>query len=134
VWMVALGTGLYLAYIPFNCFLFDRFVAVAGPYVGVSANAGFLIYLADSAGYTGSVGLLLVKHFYAPDISWLNFFIEAIYATAFVGGGLVVSSWLYFQWKWHIEWKPQKHVVDNEAGPVFSASLNAPLNAPLNER
>ncbi|MEH6451303.1 MAG: DUF5690 family protein, partial [Oleispira sp.] len=33
VWMVALGTGLYLAYIPFNCFLFDRFVAVAGPYV-----------------------------------------------------------------------------------------------------
>ena len=134
VWMVALGTGLYLAYIPFNCFLFDRFVAVAGPYVGVSANAGFLIYLADSAGYTGSVGLLLVKHFYAPDISWLNFFIEAIYATAFVGGGLVVSSWLYFQWKWHIEWKPQKHVEDNEAGPVFSASLNAPLNAPLNER
>ncbi|MEH6449352.1 MAG: DUF5690 family protein, partial [Oleispira sp.] len=107
---------------------------VAGPYVGVSANAGFLIYLADSAGYTGSVGLLLVKHFYAPDISWLNFFIEAIYATAFVGGSLVVSSWLYFQWKWHIEWKPQKHVENNEAGLVFSAPLSAPLNAPLNER
>ena len=107
VWMVALGTGLYLAYIPFNCFLFDRFVAVAGPTMGISANAGFLIYLADSAGYTGSVGLLLVKHFYAPDISWLHFFIESIYVTAFVGGGLVVSSWLYFQWKWHLQWQPQ---------------------------
>lgn len=100
VWMVMLGTGLYLAYIPFNCFLFDRFVALAAPYLGISANAGFLIYLADSAGYTGSVGLLLVKHFYAPDISWLNFFIDAVYATAFLGGGLVVSSWLYFQWQW----------------------------------
>ena len=107
VWMVALGTGLYLAYIPFNCFLFDRFVAVAGPTMGISANAGFLIYLADSAGYTGSVGLLLVKHFYAPDISWLHFFIESIYVTAFVGGGLVVSSWLYFQWKWHLQWQQQ---------------------------
>jgi len=127
LWMVALGTGLYLAYIPFNCFLFDRFVAVAGPYVGVSANAGFLISLADSAGYTGSVGLLLVKHFYAPDISWLIFFIEAVYTTAFVGGGLVTSSWLYFQWKWHIQWTSRE-----EAGQTISASLNAPINAPIN--
>lgn len=97
VWMVALGTGLYLAYIPFNCFLFDRFVALAG---GV-ANAGFLIYLADSAGYTGSVGLLLVKHFYAPDLSWLNFFVSAIYTTALVGGSLVIASWLYFRIRFH---------------------------------
>lgn len=97
VWMVALGTGLYLAYIPFNCFLFDRFVAVAG---GV-ANAGFLIYLADSAGYTGSVGLLLVKHFQAPDLSWLKFFIQACYFTAIAGGALVTTSWLYFRWRFH---------------------------------
>ena len=95
IWMVALGTGLYLAYIPFNCFLFDRFVALAG---GV-ANAGFLIYLADSAGYTGSVGLLLVKHFYAADISWLNFFVSAIYTTAIIGAALVTMSWLYFRWR-----------------------------------
>lgn len=96
-WMVLLGTGLYLAYIPYNCFLFDRFVAVA--VMGGAANAGFLIYLADSAGYTGSVGLLLVRHFLAPDLSWLNFFIEAIYATAVGGGVLVVLSWLYFRWR-----------------------------------
>lgn len=96
-WMVLLGTGLYLAYIPYNCFLFDRFVAVA--VTGGAANAGFLIYLADSAGYTGSVGLLLVRHFFAPDLSWLNFFIEAIYVTAVGGGVLVVLSWLYFRWR-----------------------------------
>lgn len=95
VWMVVLGVGLYLAYIPFNCFLFDRFVAIAG---GV-ANAGFLIYLADSAGYTGSVALLLIKHFGAPDISWLHFFVQAIYSTAIIGGGLVTGSWIYFRFK-----------------------------------
>lgn len=98
-WMVALGTGLYLAYIPFNCFLFDRFVAVAG---GV-ANAGFLIYLADSAGYTGSVGLLLVKHLYAQDLSWLNFFVQAIYFTAITGGCLVTASWIYFRWRFQAQ-------------------------------
>lgn len=97
VWMVFLGTGLYLAYIPFNCFLFDRFVAIAG---GV-ANAGFLIYLADSAGYIGSVSLLLVKHFHSPDLSWLAFFIQAIYVTAIVGGGLTLTSWLYFRWRFY---------------------------------
>jgi len=110
VWMVALGTGLYLAYIPFNCFLFDRFVAVAG---GV-ANAGFLIYLADSAGYTGSVGLLLVKHFQAPDLSWLNFFIQACYFTAIVGGALVTISWLYFRWRFHSH--------ENRAAPSVTTS------------
>lgn len=95
LWMVLVGTGLYLAYIPYGCFLFDRLVAVAG---GV-ANAGFLIYLADSAGYIGSFTLLLVKHFHMPDISWLTFFTEAIYLTAIVGGALVVMSGVYFYFR-----------------------------------
>jgi len=107
VWMVTLGTGLYLAYIPFNCFLFDRFVAIAG---GV-ANAGFLIYLADSAGYLGSVSLLLMKHFHAPDLSWLNFFIQACYVTAILGAGLVTTSWLYFRWRFHPQVKASQSTI-----------------------
>ena len=101
VWMVLLGSGLYLSYIPFNCFLFDRFVAIAG---GV-ANAGFLIYLADSAGYVGSVSLMLVKNFYSPDLSWLTFFINAIYVTAIVGGSLTFIAWVYFRWRFFIDAK-----------------------------
>ena len=97
--------------------MFDRFVALAG---GV-ANAGFLIYLADSAGYTGSVGLLLVKHFYAADISCLNFFVSAVYSTAIIGGALVTLSWLYFRWRFfRTERQPQKQPLAS----VPAARLN----------
>ena len=53
--MILAGSGLYLAYNPFNAVLFDRLVAVSGR----AANAGFLIYVADFSGYMGSAALLL---------------------------------------------------------------------------
>jgi hypothetical protein len=53
-WMILTGIGIYLAYAPFSAVLFDRMVALSRS----PGNAGFLIYLADSFGYGGSVGLL----------------------------------------------------------------------------
>ncbi|MDK1312049.1 DUF5690 family protein [Pseudoalteromonas ardens] len=91
-WMVWLGAGLYIAYIPYNCFLFDRMISA----VGSTANAGFLIYLADSAGYLGSVSILLYRTFASPEISWLAFFIQLCYLVAILGGALVVGSMVYF--------------------------------------
>ncbi|MEW6994735.1 DUF5690 family protein [Colwelliaceae bacterium MEBiC 14330] len=91
-WMVWLGAGLYIAYIPYNCILFDRMISA----VGSTANAGFLIYLADSAGYLGSVSILLYRTFASPDISWLSFFIQLCYLVALLGGALVVASMAYF--------------------------------------
>ena len=91
-WMVLLGAGLYIAYIPYNCFLFDRLVSS----VGVTANAGFLIYLADSAGYLGSVSILLYKTFASPNISWLHFFINLCYLVSSAGAALVIGSLIYF--------------------------------------
>jgi len=94
-WMVWLGAGLYIAYIPYNCFLFDRMISA----VGSTANAGFLLYLADSAGYLGSVSILLYRTFASPDISWLAFFIQLCYVVSIVGGLLVTSSVIYFSYK-----------------------------------
>ena len=91
-WMVLLGAGLYLSYIPYNCFLFDRMISA----VGGAANAGFLIYLADSAGYIGSVGILLYRTFATPELSSLDFFIAACYWVAIIVGLLVLSSLIYF--------------------------------------
>lgn len=91
-WMVLLGAGLYTAYIPYNCFLFDRMIAA----VGVTANAGFLIYLADSAGYLGSVSILLYRTFSSAQLSWLEFFINLCYFVSVVGAGLVACSMSYF--------------------------------------
>lgn len=80
-WMIAGGAGLYLAYTPFNAMLFDRMIA----YSGTVATAGFLIYVADSTGYLGSVALLLFRNFGAVDLPWLPFFVAAAYATSLTG-------------------------------------------------
>jgi hypothetical protein len=91
-WMIASGAGLYIVYTPFNAMLFDRLVAVSGRV----ANAGFLIYVADSAGYAGSVALLLWRNFALLKVEWLTVFKYAAYTTSVVGIVLVSLSLGYF--------------------------------------
>ena len=81
VWMILAGAGLYIAYNPINAVLFDRMVAVSGRV----ANAGFLIYVADSCGYMGSIALLLWRNFGQASLNWLQFFIFGAYVTGIVG-------------------------------------------------
>ncbi len=92
VWMILAGSGLYVAYNPVNAVLFDRLVAVSGR----AANAGFLIYVADSSGYMGSVALLLWRNFGQPSLNWLQFFILGAYVTAIVGSVATLFAALYF--------------------------------------
>ncbi len=91
-WMIASGAGLYVVYTPFNAMLFDRLVAVSGRV----ATAGFLIYVADSAGYAGSCALLLWRNFTLLRVEWLTVFRYAAYATSAAGLVLVSLSLLYF--------------------------------------
>jgi hypothetical protein len=92
VWMILAGSGLYIAYNPINAVLFDRLVAVSGR----AANAGFLIYVADSSGYMGSVALLLWRNFGQASLDWLQFFTLGAYVTALAGGAATVVAALYF--------------------------------------
>ena len=57
--MILVGFGAYLAYVPFGCVLFDRLIAT----VGFVATAGFMIYVTDAFGYVGSVSVMLYKNF-----------------------------------------------------------------------
>ncbi|SCW92077.1 hypothetical protein SAMN02927924_04119 [Sphingobium faniae] len=91
-WMILSGAGLYLGYTPFNAMLFDRMIAA----LGRAGNAGFLIYIADSSGYLGSIALLFYRSFAVPDIDWLPFFIACAYATAVSVGVLTLLSALQF--------------------------------------
>ncbi len=91
-WMILVGTGLYLGYVPFSAMLFDRLIAL----LGRPANAGFLIYVADASGYGGSVGLLVYRSLAAPKIAWLHFFTGCIYAVAALVALLASLSALYF--------------------------------------
>ncbi len=53
--MVACGVGLYVPYVAFHTTVFERIIAAAGR----PCNIGFLMYLADSAGYLGYTAILL---------------------------------------------------------------------------
>jgi MFS family permease len=98
-WMILLGMGLYLGYVPFNSILFDRMIA-AFQYV---STVGFLIYLADAFGYLGSIGVLLYKELAQPDLSWLDFFIHAGYVMSVTGTIFMIASMSYFHFK-HQRW------------------------------
>ena len=92
-WMIALGAGLYLAYTPFNALLFDRFIAASGR----TGTAGFLIYVADAAGYAASVALLLFRSFTGVKLSWVDFLIAISYSAALAGLVVIVAAGVYFQ-------------------------------------
>lgn len=91
-WMIITGAGLYLAYTPFNAMLFDRMIAT----LGTVSNAGFLIYIADSSGYAGSVALLIWRSLFAPGRNWLPVFINCAYFAALVVAGFTLCSAIYF--------------------------------------
>jgi len=95
MWMILIGLGLYLGYVPFNSIFFDRLLA-AFKYVG---TVGFLIYVADSFGYLASVGVMFFKEFGHANLSWLEFFISSGYIISMVGSILIAGSMLYFHIK-----------------------------------
>jgi hypothetical protein len=96
VWMIIYGTGIYIGYLPFNSILFDRLIAAFGS----NSNAGFFIYMADSFGYLGSVGVLIFKSFLKMNISWLEFISSIMLPLAFTGMILTIIAYLYLKMKY----------------------------------
>ena len=96
-WMILSGAGLYMAYTPFNAMLFDRLVAVSGR-VG---TAGFLIYVADTAGYFGSSALLIWRNFGLVSLDWLEVYVKSAYAISVAGMVCVAAAALYFRRQRH---------------------------------
>lgn len=91
-WMTIAGLGLYLGYVPYNAIFFERMIAA----FHYRSNVGFIIYVADSLGYLGSVTLLLVKEIGKPGVSWSDFFKQGIVFVAVIGGVCAVLSLVYF--------------------------------------
>lgn len=94
-WMVLIGLGLYMVYIPFNSVFFERMIAA----FRITGNVGFLIYVADSFGYVGSVGVLLSKEVFKVKMNWVEFFTSAVMILSCVGVVLTIFSGLYFSRK-----------------------------------
>ena len=111
-WMILVGTGLYMGYVPFNSILFDRLLATFR-YVG---TVGFIMYISDSFGYLGSVAVLLFKEFGFSKLSWLNFFLSGGYIISIAGTVLIIGSMVYFHIK-YTQWKlPQGNITARPPG------------------
>ncbi|MGN6267395.1 MAG: DUF5690 family protein [Ginsengibacter sp.] len=78
MWMTLVGLGLYIGYIPFNCILFERLIATFKK----GGNVGFLMYIADSFGYLGSVAVIIGKSALSNKLPW---------ATAYSHGVMYLS-------------------------------------------
>lgn len=94
-WMICTGLGLYLGYVPFNSIFFDRLLATF-QYVG---TVGFIMYVADSFGYLGSISVLFFKEFSYAKLSWIDTFISLGYILSFTGTLLILCSMLYFHFR-----------------------------------
>jgi hypothetical protein len=91
-WVVTASTGLYLGYVPYNCFYFERMLAA----YRISGNVGFLIYIADAFGYLGTVVVLVAKEFVQIHYTWVDFFTGMFYISAFAGILLVLVASVLF--------------------------------------
>jgi hypothetical protein len=105
-WMVGVGAGLYIAYVPINVLYFERMIAS----YRLRGNVGFLMYIADSFGYLGSVVVLFLKEFSGVRLSWAEFFIQLVFVVCAVGiiGTLIAA--LYFRKKYNTTQNPAQSI------------------------
>ena len=94
-WMICMGLGVYLAYVPFSSFLFDRLMAA----MRFTGTAVFAVNVADAVGYTGSVGVQLYKDLVVASASRLGFFKLFTYSLSLGGCALLVAAGVYFAHK-----------------------------------
>lgn len=92
LWMSAVGLGLYMGYIPFNCILFDRMIAA----FGTAGNVGFLMYVADSFGYMGSVSVIVMKTVLKIKTQWIEIYSTGVIYLSVIGISLTVAAMIYF--------------------------------------
>jgi MFS family permease len=90
--MITVGTGLYLAYVPFNSIFFERMLAT----FQFSGTVGFVMYVSDSFGYVGSVAALFIKEFGMLNMNWLDFFLNGALIVSVAGSTLMACSAIYF--------------------------------------
>lgn len=111
LWMIGTGFGLYLCYICFHTMFFERWLAL----FHYKGTISFLICVADSFGYLGSVGVMLYKNFCSAGMDWLSF----VTTVAYIAGCLIMAGalciFLYFRRK-EAGWKGMEDEQQTRSG------------------
>jgi hypothetical protein len=109
------GTGIVHGIHPFNSVFFERLIAA----FRFTGNVGFLIYLADSFGYLGSVGVLLSKEIFKVKLNWVQFFSNSVMILSVVGLVISLFSAIYFARKQ----KQAAKLISNSQLPTSSFDI-----------
>ena len=96
MWMTLVGLGLYMGYIPFNCILFERLIATFRN----GGNVGFLIYIADSFGYFGSLLVIISKSVYSNKLPWATVYSNGVMYLSIIGVVGTLMALRYFNRKY----------------------------------
>ena len=92
VFMVLLGVGMYVPYVAVHTTIFERLIALTRE----RGNIGYLMYLADAAGYFGYVAVMLLRSAFPRGGSFLDFFrltAGSLLVTALV---TLLGAWVFF--------------------------------------
>jgi hypothetical protein len=90
--MVLLGLGLYLPYVAVHTTIFERLIAMTR----VRGNLGFLLYVADAAGYMAYAALVLVRGWLPVQADPLRFFMTTWWLIGLLTLLSLIAGWLYF--------------------------------------
>jgi hypothetical protein len=93
--MVIAGLGVYIPYVAVHTTVFERLIAATKE----KANIGFLMYVADSVGYTGYILLMLLKYVAPSSESILSLFLKACIYLGIAGALIVLYCIWYFKMK-----------------------------------
>jgi hypothetical protein len=104
-WMIMVGVGLFMAYIPPGAMLYDRFNGATGhPYTSV-----FMIYMSDVCGYSVTLTILFYRNFGESTLKYTEFFYSLSFVVAFaVMGGMALAA-LYFAFAMRNLRKPEEN-------------------------
>jgi hypothetical protein len=90
--MVMLGLGLYLPYVAIHTTVFERLIAMTRE----RGNIGFLMYVADAAGYLAYAALVLVRGWLPVRGDPLPFFLNTWWSIGILTSFSLVAAWAYF--------------------------------------
>jgi hypothetical protein len=90
--MVLLGAGLYLPYVAVHTTIFERLLAMTRD----RGNLGFLMYVADSAGYLGYAALMVARGLLPTGGNFLRFFVVTCWAIGVLTCLSLTISGAYF--------------------------------------
>ena len=88
--MILLGIGTYLPYVAVHTAIFERFLALTKE----KANLGFLMYIADTAGYIGYIGLMFAKDLIRTKQNFLEFFMSIALVISIVSIAALLFSFV----------------------------------------